>query len=81
MKNIRKISTNPISLFTLCIAFLFFSCQEPAVNRSAYTGDELFKGIFFAQGSVVAHLPSLNSLIKVTDLVDINDPIYNILKP
>lgn len=65
MKNIRKISGNPVFIIMLTFSFLFASCSEEAVVPNTIeniSGKELFKSIVFADGNLTANIPALQEI-------------------
>lgn len=65
MKQIRKISGNPIFIILLTFSFLFASCSEESIVPNTIdniSGKELFKSIVFADGSITSDIPALQKV-------------------
>ena len=79
---IRKIASNPVIASFLNLSLLLFSCQDSLGTRediiaNKFTGQELFKGIFFGQGSVVERLPSLSARPKIESIISKESNLYH----
>lgn len=67
MKVIRKIVKNPIfCIFMIGLTLLSTGCTKEQIFNSStssqnYSGEDLFKGIFFAKGAVAEKLPTIKN--------------------
>src|SRR5690606_37348367 len=71
MKTIRSFSKNPLTIVVLLLSFLNLSCNqddfvETYVDNSVsdkYSGEEIFKGIFFFQGDIPKNIDAFNDIL------------------
>ena len=72
MKNIRKIAKNPLFCsFLIGLIYLSTGCTKEQILNSKtdsseikYSGEELYKGIFFAKGEVAEVVPAIKNSIS-----------------
>src|SRR5688572_18970645 len=73
LRKIHNYASKPYLILPLCITLLFASCTKNEVNsdtgtsiselsQKTYTGEQLFRGIFFAEGTVAAAINELKDL-------------------
>lgn len=80
MKNVRRFAKNPVLLILLCCSVLFVSCKTrnpgqttQQTNKVPYSGEELFRGIFFLEGEVANKIPEIRNLKKISGFNKISD--------
>jgi len=62
MKKIRKVISKWQIILPMVCVFIFFSCfndDQTAIVKKEYSGEELFRGLFFLEGEVAQRLESL----------------------
>lgn len=67
MKFYRKLSKNRVFVSLLVLLFAFVSCNRDndiSKERFDFTGEEIFKGIFFQEGNFVDRVQSLSDINK-----------------
>lgn len=71
LRFIRRKVAQPLFMIPMCALILYFTVDvklQAANTVNNYTGEELFKGIFFAEGRVAAAIPELQGC-NVRDFV------------
>lgn len=62
MKNFRKFASKWQVILPVILVFVMVSCyQDDEVAKQDYSGEEMFRGIFFLQGDVIHQLESLHA--------------------
>lgn len=87
MKKIRKISSSPLSLAVVMASFLCMSCNKAddfmdsdnpqgiTLKNAQFSGEELFKSIYFVDGQATSLLPVLTDNIKIYDYLKTQEEI------
>lgn len=92
LRFIRRKVAQPLFMIPMCALILYFTVDVKAHATNAvgnYSGEELFKGVFFAEGRVAAAIPELQGLnvrdyvsdaAKLNTVLNTQNQIFNAMR-